>query len=58
MQIDAKGLTYVYNPKSPFAGKALNGVDLTIREGEFSGSSDIRAAENLLLSSTSTRSSA
>ena len=37
MQIDAKGLTYVYNPKSPFAGKALNGVDLTIREGEFFG---------------------
>ena len=37
MQIVAKGLTYVYNPKSPFAGKALNGVDLTIGEGEFFG---------------------
>lgn len=37
MQIVAKGLTYVYNPKSPFAGKALNGVDLTIDEGEFFG---------------------
>lgn len=37
MQIDAKGLTYVYNQKSPFASKALDGVDLTIREGEFFG---------------------
>ena len=37
MQIVAKGLTYVYNPKSPFAGKALSGVDLTIDEGEFFG---------------------
>ena len=37
MRIVAKGLTYVYNPKSPFATQALNGVDLTIEEGEFFG---------------------
>ena len=37
MQIVAKGLTYVYNPKSPFATQALKGVDLTIEEGEFFG---------------------
>ncbi len=37
MQIVAKGLTYTYNPKSPFASQALKGVDLTIEEGEFFG---------------------
>ena len=37
MQIVAKGLTYTYNPKSPFASNALKGVDLTIGEGEFFG---------------------
>ncbi len=37
MRIVAKGLTYVYNPKSPFATQALKGVDLTIEEGEFFG---------------------
>ena len=37
MRIVAKGLTYVYNPKSPFPAKALKGVDLTIEEGEFFG---------------------
>ena len=37
MQIDAKGLTYIYNPKSPFASTALSGVDLSIAEGEFFG---------------------
>ena len=37
MQIVAKGLTYTYNPKSPFASQALKGVDLTIDEGEFFG---------------------
>ena len=37
MQIVAKGLTYTYNPKSPFASNALKGVDLTIEEGEFFG---------------------
>ena len=29
MRIVAKGLTYTYNPKSPFASRALDGVDLT-----------------------------
>ena len=37
MRIVAKGLTYVYNPKSSFATQALKGVDLTIEEGEFFG---------------------
>ena len=37
MQIVAKNLTYTYNPKSPFASHALQGVDLTIGEGEFFG---------------------
>ena len=32
-----KNLTYVYNPKSPFATQALNGVDLEIYPGEFFG---------------------
>ena len=37
MRIVAKGLTYTYNPKTPFASQALKGVDLTIEEGEFFG---------------------
>ena len=37
MRIVVQGLTYVYNPKSPFATQALKGVDLTIEEGEFFG---------------------
>ena len=37
MRIVAKGLTYTYNPKSPFPSQALKGVDLTIEEGEFFG---------------------
>ncbi len=37
MRIVAKGLTYTYDPKSPFAAQALKGVDLTIEEGEFFG---------------------
>lgn len=37
MRIVARKLTYTYNAKSPFASKALNGVDLTIEEGEFYG---------------------
>ncbi len=37
MQIVAKGLTYTYDAKSPFASQALRGVDLTIDEGEFFG---------------------
>lgn len=37
MRIIAQGLTYTYNPKSPFASQALKGVDLTVDEGEFFG---------------------
>ncbi len=37
MRIVAKGLTYTYNPKSPFASQALKGVDIVIEEGEFFG---------------------
>ena len=37
MRIVAKGLTYTYNPKSPFPSQALKGVDLVIEEGEFFG---------------------
>jgi len=37
MQIIAKGLSYTYNKKSPFAVKALDNVNLTINEGEFFG---------------------
>lgn len=37
MRIVAEGLTYTYNPKSPFASHALNGVNVTIEEGEFFG---------------------
>ncbi len=37
MQIVSKGLTFTYNKKSEFRKTALNGVDLTINEGEFFG---------------------
>ncbi len=37
MRIVAEDLTYIYNPASPFAVKALNGVSLTVEEGEFFG---------------------
>ena len=37
MRIVAKDLNYTYNVKSPFASKALNGVNLTIDDGEFFG---------------------
>ena len=37
MRIVSKNLTYVYNPKSPFAKMALDGVSLTVEEGEFFG---------------------
>ncbi|MBQ3235066.1 MAG: energy-coupling factor transporter ATPase [Clostridia bacterium] len=37
MQIISKGLTYTYNKKSEFKKTALNGVDLSINEGEFFG---------------------
>ncbi len=35
--IDIANLTYTYSAKSPFASKALNGIDLHISEGEFFG---------------------
>lgn len=35
--IDIKDLDYTYSRKSPFAAKALNGVNLHIDEGEFFG---------------------
>ncbi len=37
MRIVAEHLSYTYNPKSPFAVKALDDVTLTIEEGEFFG---------------------
>jgi len=37
MRIVAENLTYEYNSSSPFAVKALKGVNLTIEEGEFFG---------------------
>ena len=37
MRIVAEHLSYVYNPKSPFATAALKDVSLTIEEGEFFG---------------------
>ena len=35
--IDVQNLTYTYSAKSPFASKALNGVNLHISQGEFFG---------------------
>ncbi len=37
MRIVAEHLSYTYNPKSPFATRALDDVNLTIEEGEFFG---------------------
>ncbi|MBQ2702225.1 MAG: energy-coupling factor transporter ATPase [Clostridia bacterium] len=36
-RIECKNLSFVYNPNSPFATYALNGVDLTVESGEFFG---------------------
>lgn len=33
--IVAKDLTFVYNAKSPFSKKALNGINITVNRGEF-----------------------
>ena len=35
MQIVTKGLKYSYDIKSKFKSDALNGIDLTINEGDF-----------------------
>lgn len=37
MQIVSKGLKFTYNKKTEFSRQALNGVDLTISEGDFFG---------------------
>ena len=37
MQIISKGLKFTYNKKTEFKRQALNGVDLTINEGDFFG---------------------
>lgn len=37
MQIVSKGLTFAYNKKTAFSKTALNGVDITINEGDFFG---------------------
>ena len=37
MQIVSKELTFSYNQKAKFARRALNGVDLTVNEGDFFG---------------------
>ena len=36
-RVECKNLSYVYNPLSPFATYALNGVDLEVDSGEFFG---------------------
>ena len=35
MSIIAKELTFIYNPNTPFAKKAVDKVSLTINDGEF-----------------------
>lgn len=37
MSIIVKNLSYTYNPKTPFAKKALDNVNLTVNDGEFLG---------------------
>ena len=37
MSIEVKDLSYVYSPGTPYAAAALNGVDITIDEGDFLG---------------------
>jgi len=37
MSIKIENLTYIYNPKSPFETKALDGINLEINDGEFIG---------------------
>ena len=35
MSIEIKDLSYVYSPGTPYAAAALNGVTLTVNEGDF-----------------------
>jgi energy-coupling factor transport system ATP-binding protein len=37
MSIKIENVTYIYNPKSPFETKALDGINLEIDDGEFIG---------------------
>lgn len=37
MQIVSKGLTFAYNPKTPFSKTAVKNVNLTINDGDFFG---------------------
>ena len=37
MSIQIEHLNYVYDPKSPFANRALDDVSLTIEDGDFFG---------------------
>ena len=37
MSIKIENLTYIYNPKSPFETKALDNINLEIKDGEFIG---------------------
>lgn len=37
MSIIAKGISYTYNPNTPFAKQALTDVNLTVNDGEFLG---------------------
>ena len=37
MPVEVKNLSHIYMPGSPFEAKALDGVSLTIGDGEFVG---------------------
>lgn len=37
MPIEVKSLSYIYSPKTPFECRALNGITLTINDGDFFG---------------------
>ena len=37
MSIEVKDLSYVYSPGTPYAAAALNGVSITVNEGDFLG---------------------
>ena len=37
MRIEVKDLAFTYSPGTPFAKRALDGIDLSIEEGDFVG---------------------
>ena len=37
MSVEIKNLSYIYNPKSPFEKRALDGVTLDVEDGDFFG---------------------